>query len=65
MPTYNDKILIGHVRNHDLEMVNHKVSQLLHNIDVKEHCAIVGEMMKLVPEFKPANALYPHDLPAN
>jgi FlaA1/EpsC-like NDP-sugar epimerase len=65
LPTHNDQILIGRVRKHGRERVNHQVSQLLQNIYEKEHCTVVDEMVKMVPEFNPSNALYRHDLPAN
>lgn len=58
LTTHNDKILIGRVRPHKLEVVNRQITQLLENIDSKASCSIVAEMIKIVPEFTPANVLY-------
>ncbi|MFA5535381.1 MAG: polysaccharide biosynthesis protein, partial [Mariniphaga sp.] len=58
LTTHNDKILIGSVRPHKLEVVTRQITQLLENIDSKASCSIVAEMIKMVPEFTPANVLY-------
>jgi len=58
LPTHNDKILIGKVRPHDFSGVSQKISALLRDIDKKERCLLVKEMMEIVPEFKPVNSLY-------
>ncbi len=60
LPTHNDKILIGKVRPHKLKAVNRKINRLLNDIDKKDKCRLVEEMMEITPEFKPANPLYNH-----
>jgi FlaA1/EpsC-like NDP-sugar epimerase len=58
LPTHNDKILIGKVRPHDFAIVSQKINNLLKDLDKKERCLLVNEMMEIVPEFEPANSLY-------
>lgn len=58
LTTHNDKILIGKVRPHDFAVVSKKINHLLQDIDKKEKCLLVKEMMEIVPEFKPSNSSY-------
>jgi FlaA1/EpsC-like NDP-sugar epimerase len=58
LTTHNDKILIGKVRHHDFAVVSQKIVNLLKDLEKKEKCRLVNEMMEIVPEFEPANSLY-------
>lgn len=58
IPTYNDKILIAKVRDHDYNIVSKKINKLLDEADIKERCNLVEEMRDIAPEFVPVNGKY-------
>ncbi|MDQ2178539.1 nucleoside-diphosphate sugar epimerase/dehydratase [Marinifilum sp. D714] len=57
-PTHNKKIMIGKVRKHDYMEVNHKISDLLSNLNHESNLEIVARMKDLVPEFISKNSDY-------
>lgn len=53
LPTYNEKIMIGRVRNQDHNTVNEKINRLLEEVDVLKNEQLILELCHLVPEYVP------------
>jgi FlaA1/EpsC-like NDP-sugar epimerase len=58
LPTYNNKIMIAKIREHDEEMVNIQVNGILHLVDEKNCYQLVSQIKAIVPEFVPMNSFY-------
>jgi FlaA1/EpsC-like NDP-sugar epimerase len=58
LPTYNDKILIGKVRQHDHDLVSTQINDLLSDVDEMTSEQLVAQMMEIVPEFTSLNSYY-------
>lgn len=56
-PTHNEKILIGKVIKHDLQIVN-EITDLLVSLEDMNRAELVEQMMRIVPEFISMNSLY-------
>ena len=56
--TYNDKIMIGKDRRHDINVVNNKIMNLLDGLDELSRNRLVEKMMLIVPEFNSTNSYY-------
>ena len=56
--TFNDKIMIGKDRKHDLTIVNNKIVDLLKGLDDLSRNRLVEKMMDIVPEFISTNSYY-------
>jgi FlaA1/EpsC-like NDP-sugar epimerase len=56
-PTYNEKIMIGKVIKHDLQIVN-EITDLLVNLEEMSREELVEQMMRIVPEFISMNSHY-------
>ena len=56
--TYNDKIMIGRDRSHNLEYMNERINALLEGVDVLSSNQLVEEMMRIVPEYISTNSHY-------
>jgi len=56
--TFNDKIMIGKDRKHDLTIVNDKIVDLLKGLDDLSRNRLVEKMMDIVPEFISTNSYY-------
>ncbi len=56
-PTYNDKIMIGKIKKHDLSIVN-EITDLLINVDELSRDELVEHMKRIVPEFISSNSHY-------
>lgn len=56
--TYNDKIMIGKDRNHDLRTVTNNIMNLLERLDELSSKQLVKKMMLIVPEFISMNSYY-------
>ena len=58
LPTYNEKIMIAKVRNHEYTIVNKQISHLLGTVDSVLHDELVEQMIQIVPEFKSLNSRF-------
>lgn len=58
LPTYNKKILIAKVREHDEESVNWQVNGILDLVDEKNNYQLVAQIKAIVSEFVPMNSFY-------
>jgi|GEM_PF-10719 len=58
LPTYNNKIMIARVREHDEELVNIQVNGILNLVDEKNCFQLVSQIKSVVPEFVPMNSFY-------
>lgn len=56
-PTHNEKILIGKVIKHDLQIVN-EITDLLVNLEELSREELVNQLMRIVPEFISMNSHY-------
>ncbi|SHF43831.1 NDP-sugar epimerase, includes UDP-GlcNAc-inverting 4,6-dehydratase FlaA1 and capsular polysaccharide biosynthesis protein EpsC [Mariniphaga anaerophila] len=56
-PTHNEKIMIGKVIKHDLQIVN-EITDLLVNLEEMSREELVEQMMRIVPEFISMNSHY-------
>jgi FlaA1/EpsC-like NDP-sugar epimerase len=56
--TYNEKIMIGKDRKHDLNVINSKIRDLLEGLDELSRNRLVEKMMYIVPEFISMNSYY-------
>jgi FlaA1/EpsC-like NDP-sugar epimerase len=56
-PTYNEKIMIGKIIKHDLQIVN-EITDLLVNLEEMSREELVEQMMRIVPEFISMNSHY-------
>jgi len=60
LPTYNDKILIAKVREHNYQTVNKQILHLLENVDLKSRYKLVEEMQKIATDYVSMNSYYPN-----
>lgn len=59
LPTYNDKIMIATVREHDFENVSGEIEALISAAQKQApEKSIVSKMKKILPEFKSNNSIY-------
>jgi FlaA1/EpsC-like NDP-sugar epimerase len=65
LPTYNDKIMIGKVRQYEHETVSGQVNELLFEVDELTREQLVEKMMEIVPEFTSLNSYYTKSDKAN
>jgi FlaA1/EpsC-like NDP-sugar epimerase len=56
--TFNDKIMIGKDRKHDLRIMNNMIIDLLTGLDDLSRIRLVEKMMGIVPEFISTNSYY-------
>jgi FlaA1/EpsC-like NDP-sugar epimerase len=57
-PTYNDKIMVANVREHEYEKVHKLVTELIENSFCYDDMVNVAAMKAIVPEFKSVNSPY-------
>lgn len=58
LPTYNEKIMIAKIRDHEFTVVNKHISHLLSVIDTVSHEQLVSLMAQIVPEYEPLNTRF-------
>jgi FlaA1/EpsC-like NDP-sugar epimerase len=56
LPTYHPQIMIGKVRQYNLESVSKEIESLISLFDKQDNIAIVKKMKEIVPEFKSKNS---------
>lgn len=59
LKTYNDKIMIGQVRKHNIQEVNEQLLNLFKNLDGESTLELKKRLEHIVPEFKPDNTHTP------
>lgn len=58
IPTHHEKILIGKVKEYQLEEVNIKLKDLINLYDTQDNDLIVKKMKEIVPEFLSNNSIF-------
>ncbi len=58
LPTYNDKIMIAKIEEHDYEEVNYAVSRIIESVDELSKHDLIACMKDIVPEFTSMNSEY-------
>ena len=58
MPTHNEKITIGKIRQYDYYEANSKITEMLDNLSTENDEIIVARMKDLVEEFISQNSKY-------
>jgi FlaA1/EpsC-like NDP-sugar epimerase len=58
LPTYNNKIMIGKVTEHDYTLVNSQITHLLRLADTVSRHQLVAFIKGIVPEYTPMNSPY-------
>jgi FlaA1/EpsC-like NDP-sugar epimerase len=56
LPTHHEKIMIGKVRQHEHQVVEKSVSELLFSLKIESDYLLVARMKELVPEYKSQNS---------
>ncbi len=58
IPTHHDKIMIANVREHDFNVVNKHITDLLFALQIENDELLVARMKDLVPEFHSNNSVF-------
>lgn len=58
LPTHHDKIMIGEVREYDLNEVKEKINDLINAYASQNNDNVVQKMKQIVPEFKSNNSVF-------
>jgi len=58
IPTHHEKIMIANVREHDFEIVNKHIADLLFALQIENDELLVSRMKDLVPEFHSNNSVF-------
>ncbi len=58
LPTHHAQILIGKVKEYDLEQISQKISDLISLVPMNDNFKIVRLMKDIIPEFKSQNSEY-------
>jgi FlaA1/EpsC-like NDP-sugar epimerase len=56
--TYNEKIMIGKDKHHNLMDISEKINDLIEGMDEMSRYQLVKQMMRIVPEFNSMNSYY-------
>ncbi len=58
LPTHNEKIMIGKVRQHNFKKVNKLIEDMLFALQIENSNLLVSRMKEMVPEYKSQNSRY-------